>query len=256
MRGLPLIGAFFATCEAYSRADLAQIYGDALSKAQTFEVNWFQTTLFLNRGGSFEARPLPAEAQLTPAFAVCIADLDGDGHEDVFLSQNFFATHPEISRYDAGRGLWLKGDGTGQLLPVPGQESGLLIYGEQRGAALCDFDADGRVDLVVSQNAAETKLYKNLRAKPGLRVRLTGPSRNPLAVGAVIRPVHGSRVGPAREIQAGSGYYGQNSAVQIFAAHPAPTALRIRWPGGGVTDMPVPKEPRELTVTQPQGNDE
>jgi len=42
--------------------------------------------------------PLPAEAQLAPAFAVCVGDMDGDGKEDVFLSQNFFAVAPETSR--------------------------------------------------------------------------------------------------------------------------------------------------------------
>ncbi len=29
-------------------------------------------------------------------FGVCVADMDGDGHEDVFLSQNFFATPAEM----------------------------------------------------------------------------------------------------------------------------------------------------------------
>jgi len=43
-------------------------------------------------------------------------------------------------------------------------------------AVLCDFDGDGRLDLAVSQNAAETKLYKNVAARPGLRVRLKGPN--------------------------------------------------------------------------------
>jgi len=46
---------------------------------------------FLNHGDHFEAIPLPAEAQLAPAFAVLLGDFDGDGAEDVFLSQNFFA---------------------------------------------------------------------------------------------------------------------------------------------------------------------
>src|SRR6185369_7369252 len=148
------------------------------------EATWLESTVFLNRGDRFEAHVLPVEAQMAPAFAVCAGDLDGDGHEDLLLSQNFFAVQPETPRYDAGRGLWLRGDGRGGFTAVPGQESGILVYGEQRGAAFSDYDADGRVDLVVTQNGAATKLYRNAGAKPGLRIRLTGPPANPSAVGA------------------------------------------------------------------------
>jgi len=71
---------------------------------------------------------------------VGVADLDGDGHEDVFLAQNFFPTDLATPRYDAGRGLVLRGKGDGTLEPVPGQVSGILVYGDQRGAALADYD--------------------------------------------------------------------------------------------------------------------
>ena len=93
----------------------------------------------------------------------------------------------ETSRYDGGRGLILAGDGRGGFRPVPGQESGVKVYGEQRGSAVSDFDGDGRVDLAVSQNGAETKLYRNTSARPGLRVRLAGPAGNPNGVGAAMR---------------------------------------------------------------------
>src|SRR5205814_1724097 len=122
--------------------------------------------------------------QFAPAFAVIAADFDGDGSEDIFLSQNFFATQPGTARCDAGRGLLLKGDGHGGLTAMRGQDSGVLVYGEQRGAAAADYDADGRLDLAVSQNGAETKLYHNLGARPGLRVRLNAGRGNPTGVGA------------------------------------------------------------------------
>src|SRR5437016_1282676 len=197
--------------------------------------------MFLNRGDHFEARALPAEAQLAPAFAVCVGDFDGDGNEDVFLSQNFFAVNPDSPRCDAGRGLWLRGDGTGKLTAVSGQESGIKVYGEQRGAAVCDYDGDGRVDLVVTQNGAETKLYHNVVARPGLRVRLKGPPGNPQGAGAQMRLRFGQRQGPVREIHAGSGYWSQDGAVQVLGTPEPPTQIWLRWPGGQVTTSAIPE---------------
>src|SRR5207237_8493094 len=122
----------------------------------------------------------------------------------------------DTPRYDAGRGLWLQGDGAGNFQSVPGQTSGISIYGEQRGCALCDYDGDGRVDLVVAQNGAETKLFRNREGQPELRVRLKGPVGNPTGVGASLRLMTGETPGPAREIHAGSGYWSQESAVQVL----------------------------------------
>jgi hypothetical protein len=191
---------------------------------------------------------LPAEAQFAPGFAVCVADMDGDGNEDVFLSQNFFAMRLEEPRLDAGRGLWLRGDGKGSLVAVPGPVSGVKIYGDQRGAAVADFDEDGRVDLVVSQNNSTTKLYHNLRAKPGLIVRLAGPLGNPTGVGAQLRLIFGGKPGPVREIHAGSGYWSHDSATQVLAAPESPTQVWVRWPGGKTTTSAVPAGAKSIQV--------
>jgi enediyne biosynthesis protein E4 len=167
----------------------------------------------------------------------------------VFLSQNFFAVEPETSRYDAGRGLLMKGDGRGGLQPIAARESGITVYGEQRGAAAADFDADGRVDLVVAQNAAETRLFKNLGARPGLRVRLKGPAGNPRGIGVQMRVKHGDTLGPVREVHAGSGYWSQDSAVQVLATGDSPAQLWLLWPGGKTFTVNLPAHASEIQVS-------
>jgi hypothetical protein len=243
---LPFLKECFTNVQGYGEATLAQIYGTALSSMQTVELNWLDSTVFLNRGARFEPRPLPIEAQFAPASSVCVADMDGDGDEDLFLGQNFFAVPPETSRYDAGLGIWLRNNGRAEFEAVGASESGIRIYGEQRGAAVADFDRDGRIDLVATQNGRETKLFRNLLAKPGLRVKLSGPAGNPAAIGAVIQLLTGDRPGPAREIHAGAGYLSQDGLVQVLGGEA--THVRVRWLGGKVTTSRLTSAAREVKI--------
>jgi hypothetical protein len=112
------------------------------------------------------------------------------------------------------------------LTAVLGQESGIKVYGEQRGCALCDYDADGRVDVVMTQNGNATKLYHNAKARPGLRIRLRGNGDNPMGIGAKLRLIAGEKKGPVREIHAGNGYWSQDSAVAVMNISEAATQVR------------------------------
>ena len=239
-----------STFSAYADASVESALGASMSTAKKLEVRTMDHVLFLNRGDRFDAIALPAEAQLAPAFATAIADFDGDGAEDVFLGQNFFPTMIGTPRYDAGRSLLLKGDGKGALVPMAGQQSGLAVYGDQRGAAYADFNGDGRLDLAVSQNGDSTRLFVNRGAAPGLRVRVQGPASNPDGVGVQLRLVYGERMGPVREVQAGAGYYSQNGAVQVLGKSGEPTAVWVRWPGGATVNVPVAAGAREVLVSR------
>ena len=254
----PLLGRY-PTHQAYAAATLEEILAILPKPAGRVEARTLASTVFFNRTNQFEAVELPYEAQIAPVFGVNVGDFDGDGHEDIFLSQNFFPLAPSAvsmsfqtpdagRRLDAGRGLWLRGTGGGKVEAVSGQKSGILIYGEQRGSALCDFDGDGRVDLAVSQNGAETKLYQNVLGKPGLRVRLNGPPGNPDGVGATLRLMFGERLGAAREIHGGSGYWSEDSVVQVMGCPEAPTQIWVRWPGGKTTTSVIPAGAKEITV--------
>ena len=99
----------------------------------------------------------------------------------------------------------------------------MTVYGEQRGAAVADFDGDGRVDLVVSQNGTETKLYRNVNARPGIRLGETVPAGSRVRV----KYSDGS-YGPVREIQTGSGYWSQNG-VSPLGSKPRSNATGLLW---------------------------
>jgi enediyne biosynthesis protein E4 len=248
-RAMPFLANRNASFTAFGSGSLEEVYGQCLKAGTVLEAKTLEHRLFLNRGMKFEPRPLPPEAQLAPIFGINVADFDGDGNEDVFVAQNFFAAQKETPRCDAGRGLLLLGDGQGGLDPMDGSRSGLKIYGEQRGSAVADYNRDGRPDLAVTQNGTYTRLYENTGGRPGIRVRLRGQAANPTSVGAILRlQFADKKSGPARSISAGSGYWSQDSAVQVLATPQTPTHVSVTWPGGQTTRIPVPDAAREITV--------
>lgn len=245
---VPSLTEKFPSYEAYARAGLTDIFGDDKAQMKERRVRVLESVVLLNRGDHFEVTALPVEAQWSPVFGLNVADLDGDGREDLFVAQNFFAVEADLERQDAGRGLCLLGDGRGGWRVLSGMESGVKVYGEQRGSAIGDFDGDGRVDLAVTQNGAETVLLRNSRAKPGVRVRLVGEGANGSGLGAVVRAGLGGKWGPAREVHGGSGYWSQDSATQVLALPEHGGELQVRWPGGKVTRTLVSPGTRDIEI--------
>ena len=180
-----------------------------------------------------------------------MADFDGDGAQDVFLGQNFFGGDTTTARYDAGRGLLLRGHGDGRFSALSSDQSGIKLYGEQRACAVADYDGDGRADLVVTQNGGPTVLFHNQAAPMGLRVKLHGVPGNPRGVGAVLRLVRPGGLGAACEIHAGSGYLSQDSPTLVLHSLVPASAVRVRWPGGVIKTYPVPNGAGEVELAAP-----
>ncbi len=240
---VPSVRDRITTYTAFAKASVDEVLGPVGRGAVRVGATTFDHLLLLNRGDHFDVRALPAMAQLAPAFSAVVADFDGDGHEDLFLAQNFFPTELETPRFDAGAGLVLLGDGRGRFRSLSVKQSGISVLGDQRGAAAADFDGDGRVDLAVSQNGAATTLWHNRGATPGLRVRLDAGPDNPLGIGAQLRVISRGRRGPVREIHAGSGYWSMDGATTVLGVGPGADSLWVRWPNGR-------EETRAITAMQ------
>ena len=245
---LPQVRQRMRTFERYAKSKLQEIYGSLLDNAPSLTANHLAHTLYLNQGDHFVAHPLPRLAQLAPAFGIAVADFDSDGIEDLFLAQNFFATNRGTHRYDAGRGLLLRGNGDGSFQSVPHTESGIAIYGEQRAAAVADFDHDGRPDLAVSQNGSATKLFRNNSTERSLRIRLQGSPPNPHAVGAQMRIVGDKQSSPLREIVLATGWLTAPASTQLMAMGEGQNTLHIRWPNGSETKTKIPATATEITI--------
>ena len=63
-----------------------------------------------------------------------------------------------------------------------------------------------------------------------MRIQLAGPLENKDAFGSSVRLVYeDGQKGPRREIQAGSGYWSQNSAIQVMGHSKEVAAIEVFW---------------------------
>jgi hypothetical protein len=245
----PQLADRFPTHAAFAAASLPAVFEAIGVKASVVEAVELASVVLLNRGDALEAVRLPMEVQLSPVFGVSVADIDADGREDLLMGQNFFGMRMEWPRTDAGRGCVLRGDGRGGFAVLSARESGVLVHGEQRGAAVADMDGDGRVDWVDTQEGTSTRVFRNLTPSPGLRVRLKGSPGNPSGIGAVLRAMGPTGPGAAREIHGTSGQGSVDASGMVLGGDVR--AVRVRWPGGRETDTPVQPGVRAVEVSAP-----
>ena len=126
-RQIPALKEKFPTFESFGEANLFDVYGDGLQQAFNYKAKNFATLYFENKGnGQFEQYPLPNEAQLSSVNSILARDFNDDGHVDLLIAGNLYASETETPRNDAGMGLYLEGDGKGNFKPVPLLQSGFF----------------------------------------------------------------------------------------------------------------------------------
>jgi hypothetical protein len=133
LRQLPGFEKKFPSYASYASATIQEVLSNRqLKEATTFQAHTFASTVFKNNGdGTFDASPLPRQAQVAPIFDMIIADFDADDIPDILAAGNNFGTRPEIGPV-AGQGIILKGDGKFNYLPLSADESGFAGIGSVR----------------------------------------------------------------------------------------------------------------------------
>ena len=245
--GIASLKQRFASNEAFSRVTMPELLSG--KPGLYLEARVLESTVFLNREGRFEPVSLPSAAQVAPVFGISVADFDGDGREDLFLAQNFSQVPAGEMPNIAGRGLILRGRGDGRFETAG---PGLSMGGDQRGAAVADYDHDGRTDLAVGVNSGEWRLFHNIISKPGIRVALRGTGANPGAIGAKFQMIStDGATTPMRELHAGSGSGSQDALIQVVHPGSSTGRIAVQWPGGLWTTNDVAASAGEVLVTQP-----
>jgi enediyne biosynthesis protein E4 len=162
---LPSLNKRFLKYEDYALKTVEELFTEEQRQNMlTLYAREMETAIYLNEGGRFVKAVLPSAVQYSPVYAMLAEDFDGDGHVDVLLGGNLYAAKPEIGRYDASRGLLLKGDGKGGFSEVPGN-GGFLVDGEIRDLEVVEIGK--RRVLVVGKNNAAVEVFGFAPTKAG-----------------------------------------------------------------------------------------
>ena len=151
----------FVSYASYADATITDIFSpEQLQGALVLQAHTFASSYAENLGdGNFRLSPLPLAAQLSPVFGIVAGDYNGDGHDDLLLSGNFYPARVEMGRYDASTGLMLAGDGKGGFRPVPLRESGFFVPGDVRNMQALRM-AGGTAILVVKNDEQAQMLMR------------------------------------------------------------------------------------------------
>ncbi len=125
-----------------------------------------------------------------------------------------------------------------------------------RGAAYADFDHDGDLDLLISDNRGPAVLLRNDGGSRNhwLNLRLVGTKSNRDGIGAVVR-VESATVGHQMQaVHSGSSYCSQSDLALTFGLGPDSQvkSIEIRWPSGIVQRLGPQRANQFLRVVESQ----
>lgn len=96
------------------------------------QVNTLENRVFLNTQDGFLPAPFPQMVQLSPIYAIAVADLDGDGDLDLITGGNQTVNKPELGINAASFGTVLLNDGSGNFTPYGPAATGMVLDGDVR----------------------------------------------------------------------------------------------------------------------------
>src|SRR5436190_3618110 len=157
---LPAIKKKFLEYHEYATATINDVFTpDQLKDAKVLNLSE-QSTLYLqNDGGKgFTKKPLPAQAQYAPVYAITSLDANKDGKKDLLLAGNNSWTRIKYGRYSANHGILLIGDGKGNFSYVPQVNSGLNVRGDVR--SILQIKTGSAVSIYFGMNNAAPVVYR------------------------------------------------------------------------------------------------
>jgi enediyne biosynthesis protein E4 len=170
-----------------------------------------------------------ADLKPSTAWHTQFEDVNNDGLADIFIAKGNVAKMKDFAMADPNNLLLQKADGT---FMESGEQAGIGSTMVARGAALADFNLDGRMDIVVVNRWTPVQVWRNTGEGLGhwlqLKLKQDGPNRD--GIGAWIEVRAGGKL-QRREITSGGGHVsGQNNWWHFGLGEVRDAEVRVLWP--------------------------
>jgi hypothetical protein len=189
-------------------------------------------------------------------YSVNIADFDNDGWKDIFVARGDVASPNMAGRVHVDQlntifrnlnGKW------SALTEAAGFDA--QPPRRHRGAAVADFNGDGKLDLVVTALSAPAEIWMNdsLGGNHWIDFALQGTKSNRDGIGARIKVTAAGKV-QFNHMTTASGYASSSAVPVHFGLGDAHAAdeVEIRWPSGTVQTLKNVAADRVLQVKEPR----
>ncbi len=206
-------------------------------------------------------------------WGACFADVNNDGWQDIFMTNGFFIT-PDIQNillkqsssyntlfndinYFAHKPNQLFISNKDGTFSNQAKELNIDTPSEGRAVICTDFDRDGDIDILISNNQSSPSLYKNNEGNSSnfINIKLKGLGKNTEAVGAKVFVTTDTHT-QLQEIRAGGGFISGSPAELHFGLgnNMSVKKITIEWPQpfkykSVLTDI---KANQFITITQPE----
>lgn len=190
------------------------------------------------RGVSAHRPHMGDDGRPSTGWHAAFADVNNDGLDDIFVAKGNVDQMMDAAMADPNS-LLLQKD-SGDFIEMA-SAAGVASMARSRGAALVDFNRDGRLDLLVVNRRDPLQIWQNVTDGGNwIFVSLQQFAPNVNAVGAFIELDTGGRV-QTREITVGGGHASGSLGPEHFGLGDAESAsIRVIWPDGDVGAwMPV-----------------
>jgi len=189
----------------------------------------------------------PASRQLLK-FGLFFFDYDLDGRLDVLtcnghIEEEISKVHKTQSYRQPAQLFWNSASARGpSFVAVPPQKASEDLFKPivGRGSAYADIDADGDLDVVLTQIAGPPVLLRNDQrlGHHWLRLKLIGRKSNRDAIGAWVK-VHVDGRTLAQQVMPAKGYLSQSELVLTFGLGRATRVdgVEVKWPSGATQKL-------------------